>query len=137
MIIVFSWISILLLFYIGYLYATKQTEKYIFFALCSWFFILLFVVVDYQTSMLRNDIVDFYSITERVEVCDFTSIHSDCMIEETKNYDTSNDYVGQYYALRDLQFSITGLVSSISLLAFGLFFILILIHYLKEWRLLK
>ena len=137
MIIVFSWISLLILLWLGYIHITKQTEKYAYFVLIGMFFVLLFGVLDYQTSMIRNDIVDFYSITERVEVCDFTSIHSECIIQETLNYDNSNDYVAQYYALRDIQFTITGLVSTISIGVFGVLGIMLLIHYVKKWGFVK
>lgn len=133
MIINMSWISILLLFYVLYLFITKQTEKYILFLMCALFFIVLFGVVDYQISELRNDIVDFNSFTNRTEICDISSIHSECNITENKFYDTNNKLVAQYYAIRDLQFDITGLVSVISYLAIGLFFIMLFIHYIKKW----
>ncbi len=133
MIINLSWISILLLFYILYLFLTKQTEKYILFLMCALFFIVLFFVLDYQVSELRSDIVDFHSFTNRTEICDISSIHSECNITEFKYYDNDNKLVAQYYAIRDLQFDITGLVSLISYLAFGLFFILTIIHYVKKW----
>jgi len=94
---------------------------------------VLFAVIDYQVSELRGDIVDFYSITNTTEICDITSIKTECLKTETTYYDETNEYVAQYFGLRDLQFSITGLVSVLSYLAFGLFTIMLIIHYVKKW----
>lgn len=112
----------MLLFYLAYLFVNNSLKQNQLYAGIAAFFIIFFFVLDYQFSVMGDEIRHFYVVKNKVETCDISYIHSDCNTTETIDF-VNNTYTQNYFAYRDSQFTNNGLVANLSLLAFALFVI--------------
>jgi len=130
-----TWISLLLLAYVLYVYITNRLKENIIYVGIALFFSVLFFAVDYQISEGYN-YLDYYKIEHKQEICDMSTIHSEC---NTTTYYTfaNNTDINQYFAYKDAQANSIKLISQLSLVAFAGFIFAYVYDSLKKWGLIR